>query len=103
MPIYFISCHTTPLSSNSEFGSIKGAYINAWIDADDIVGAKKTVFKKIENLDWQIISLDDAKETSKDFFENNLEGLEKHEQALIDKEVYTIHTYSSEEGEGVIS
>jgi hypothetical protein len=63
MPIYFISCHTIPLSSNSEFGSVKGAYINAWIDADDMVGAKKTVFKKIEDLDWQIISLEDTNET----------------------------------------
>ena len=99
MPIYFISYHAIPLSSNSEFGGVKGAYINAWIDANDIVGAKKTVFEKIEELDWQIISLEDAKETSKDFFANNLEGLEKYEQALIDKEVYTIHTYGSEEGE----
>jgi hypothetical protein len=99
MPIYFISCHTTPLPSNSEFGSVKGAYINAWIDADDIADAKKTAFKKIKDLDWQIISLEDAKETSKDYFANNLVALEKYEQALIDKAVYTIHTYRSEEGE----
>jgi hypothetical protein len=99
MPIYFISYHATPLSSNSEFGSVKGAYINAWIDADDIVGAKKTVFKKMEDLDWKIISLEDAKKTSRDFFANNLEALEKYEQALADKEVYTIHTYHFEEGE----
>ena len=99
MPIFFLTYHSIPSSSNPEYGNIKGAYINGWIDADSVNEAQKIAFTKIEELDWQVISLEESKEVTKAFYRNNPEGLEKYEQASIDKEVYTIHTYISEDDE----
>ena len=99
MPIYFISYHSVPSSSNSEFSNTKGAYINAWIDTYDIYKAQEIAFAKIAELNWKIVSLEEAKETSREYFRNNPEGLEKYEQTLIDKEVYEIHTYISDDYE----
>lgn len=99
MPISFITYHSIPSSSNPEHKIIKGAYINGWIDADSISEAQKIAFAKIKELDWQVISIEESKEVSREFYRYNPEGLEKFEQASIDKEVYTIHTYISEDDE----
>jgi hypothetical protein len=93
MPIFFITYHSVPSPTNTEYGNIKGAYINGWVDANNVVEASRMVCAKIEGLDFQVISLEEAKEISKEYFKENPEGLEKYQQALIDKEVYIIHTY----------
>ena len=73
MPIYFISYHAIPLPSNIEYGISKGAYVNGWVDANNIEDARTIVYTKIEGLNWQVISLEDEKEISKEYFKYKFE------------------------------
>ncbi|HSZ32405.1 MAG TPA: hypothetical protein VK772_03795 [Puia sp.] len=92
--ISFLTYHAVPDVNHSDYGQINGAYINCWIEASDLEKAKMISRKTIEDLKWAILSLEDAYPISLSDFAPGSEGKEFHEQALIDKEVYQIHTYT---------
>jgi hypothetical protein len=92
--IFFLTYHALPDINHSEYDQIIGAYINCWIEANNLEMAKMISGKTIEDLKWEILSLEDAYPINLSDYAPGSEGKEFHEQALIDKEVYRIHTYS---------
>ena len=97
MPIYLLIYHSEPPKEDID-PEIIGAFINCWIDATDIELAETIAKHKIKELGWQIIETEDAYELIEGNFEDS-KSLEYYNQALIDKEVYVIHTYASLEDE----
>jgi hypothetical protein len=91
--IYFLTFHAKPTTEHVDYIETLGAYINCWIESTDIVSAKIIAARTIENLAWKIIDLDDAYEITLADYENKPTGREYYEKALIDKEVYQVHTY----------
>ncbi len=91
--IFFLTYHAVPDISHLDHGQFKGAYINCWIEANNLENAKVISRKTVEDLKWEILSLEDAYPISLSDYAPGSEGKEFHEQALIDKEVYHIHTY----------
>ncbi len=92
--IFFLTYHAAPDLSHSDYGQIKGAYINCWIEANNLENAKMISRKTVEDLKWGILSLENAYPISFSDYADGSEGKVFHEQALIDKEVYQIHTYT---------
>jgi hypothetical protein len=91
--IFFLTYHALTNINHPDYGQIKGAYINCWIEGKNLEEAKIKSRKTIESLKWGIVSLDMAYPKNISDYNNESEGKEFHEQALIDKEMYQIHTY----------
>jgi hypothetical protein len=92
--IFFLTYHAVPDISHSDYSKIKGAYINCWIAANNLEIAKIISSKTVEDLKWEILNLEDAYPISLSDYASGSKGIEFHERALIDKEVYQIHTYT---------
>ena len=99
MPIYFLTFHTKPTLANEQVNKIEGAYINCWIDADDIETAEKTAAQKIQDTNWEILNTEDGYEITREDYPSRNKGLECYEQALVDKEVYLTRVYPDKEDE----
>ncbi len=97
MPIYFLTFHTKPTINNEEVNNIEGAYINCWIEAEDIHVAEKIASDKIEETNWTILNMEDGYEITREDYPTRNKGLECYEKALIEKEVYLIQTYPDKE------
>lgn len=88
--------HATPAKDKQKSLDVDGAYINCWIEAVDSNVAETIAKVKIEELQWKILKLEEAYEISDKDYEDKSEGFDYYQQALIDKEVYVIHTYPAE-------
>ena len=97
MQVYYLMIWAKPMKHNIEEMNLAGAYINCWILSDNIEEAEKIAMQKIHELRWDILEIEEIFEVTERYYSNNSEGLERYEQALLDKEVYTFHTYESEE------
>jgi|GEM_PF-1746605 hypothetical protein len=96
MTVYFLMFHVKPNVDNNEDSVVKGAYANCLILSNTIGEAEAVAILKIKKLDWQIIELEEGYEVTESDYVDNAKDMEMYEQALIDKEVYTLHTYESE-------
>jgi hypothetical protein len=92
--IFFLTFHVIPDSGNEVHGQTQGAYINCWIVAENLEMAKTISAKSIKDMDWIILELQNAYEINITDYAPGSEGRQFHEQALIDKEVYSIHQYA---------
>jgi hypothetical protein len=94
MAMYFLMYRVKPTAANNAGPEIKGAYANCLILSTSIDRAEEIARFKINELDWQIIDLEEGYEVINADYIDNANGMEMYEQALIDKEVYTFHTYT---------
>ena len=81
---------------NTKDSKIIAAYINCWILSETVEQAEETAKQTITELKWEILNLEEATRVSRNYYKGNPTGLSFYEQALIDKEVYQIHTYESQ-------
>ena len=95
--MYFLTYHGQSKSESQENKDIGGAYINCWIESDDIHEADNIARQEIEQMSWNILSRDEACEINRTDYKDNDEGLRNYEQALIDKIVYVFHIYPIDE------
>lgn len=76
-----------------------GAYINCYIEADNIYEGLKKAEQEIKDSDWIDLEFQDAMVA--DPVNLDSDKIQYYEQALIDKEVLVFHCYpSNEEEEG---
>jgi hypothetical protein len=94
----FLTFHGEP-TPEYEDKDVLGAYINCWIDANNINKAEAVARLEIEKLNWQILQREEGYEILINDYRENADGLQYYEQALIDWQVYVIHTYSSEDSQ----
>ena len=94
MAMYFLMYHVMPTADNDAGPEMKGAYANCLILSNSMDKAEEIARLKINELDWQIIDFEEGYEVIKADYIDNAKGMEMYEQALVDKEVYTFHTYT---------
>jgi hypothetical protein len=100
MEIFFLQYESVPSSKSEDFNDIGGAYINCWIKANSLAGAKKLAESNIKDNEWVIIKLEESYPVNMDFYENNDEFLQYFLQAEIDDEVYVYHSWPNEPQDG---
>lgn len=93
--MYFITYHGKPKTNNQEVGETIGAYINCYIEADNLKQAEKIARNEIDEMNWDILTRDEAYTIDNESISD--EGREYYEQAIIDKAVYVFHSYSGTE------
>ncbi|HEX7902669.1 MAG TPA: hypothetical protein VF487_02240 [Chitinophagaceae bacterium] len=100
MPVFILIINAKPEQENSKVTDIAGAYVNCFIEAETFDLAEETALKFLTTENWRAIGLEESYEVTKDDYFNDPKGLEVYQQVLIDKEVYTFHTYKTEDEEG---
>ena len=93
--IYFLIFHGQPNLDAENIDNIGGAYINCYVQANNLEQADKNSRKDIRKMKWEILEREEAYELDADSLSDK--GREYYEQALIDKTVYVLHTYPIEE------
>ena len=81
---------------NEEFGHSEtygGAAVGCWIKNQTKKNAYLISKGWIEENGWNVIDLDQQSPITEEDYEENSEGKEYYEQALIDEEVFVFHTY----------
>lgn len=87
--------HGQPKLDAEDVDNVGGAYINCYVQADNLEQANKISRKDIRKMKWEILEQEDAYELDADSVSD--EGREYYEQAIINKTVYVLHTYPIEE------
>lgn len=92
-----------PTEDNPEASEVAGADISCLISTDTLDQAEEMAILKISGLRWVVVELEESYPVTEMNYVEDPKGLELYEQALIDKEVYTFHTYENEDGPPVKS
>lgn len=95
MPVFYLMFHAEPMAENEKAMNVMGAYINCWLVSDTVEEAEETALIAIQNEKWYPLTLEDAIEVTPNDYIGDPKGFEVYEQVLIDKELYTIHSYES--------
>lgn len=74
--------------------SIAGGIIGCWIETTTMYKANKVARQLIEEQNWNIIKKDRFKTVKPNSIHKESEHYQYYQQALIDKEVLVIYTYS---------
>ena len=91
--MFYLQYESIPTSESADYEKVGGAYINCWVKTESEATAKLLAEKYIGDCKWQILNL----------MESRVIDLEKErhesdylEQAKIDGEVYSFHTWPIE-------
>lgn len=87
----FITYHVKPNEEFDNLEEIGGAYVNCFIESDSSQRAQEIAIKKIAELNWKIIELEELSNMDEESVSD--EKREYYEQALIDKEVFVFYNY----------
>ena len=94
--MYFIQFNTQPNRDKQPLTEYIGALILCWIDLQNSKKAQQRAQFVIEDLGWDIKSLENIFEVTEESYSDNAKGLEYYQQALIDNEVFVIHPWKKE-------
>ncbi len=97
MPVYYFLYQVKPTVNHPKRHDVKGAFVNRCILADSSEYGRHIAQIQFEQFCWHIQTLVENTGVTAAFYSVNREGLQHYEQALLDKEVYTFHTYETEE------
>jgi len=97
MPVFILMIKVEPEDGNPEVGEIAGAYVNCFVERETFELAEETALKFLREEKWTPIKLDESWEVTEEDYENDPKGLEVYKQVLLDKEIYTFHTYLTED------
>ena len=97
MKIFLITYHAVSIEKTEQFEIHGGAYVNCYIEADNIFEGLKKAEQEIRDSNWTDLEFQDAMVADPDNLGS--EKIEYYEQALIDKEVLVFHCYPINEDE----
>ena len=95
MPVFILIIHAKPELENQEATEIAGAYVKCFIEAETLELAEKTALKFLTAENWRAIALEESYAVTENDHIDDPGGLEVYQQVLVDKEVYTFHTYET--------
>jgi hypothetical protein len=96
MPVFILIIHAKPVKVNPDTA---GAYVNCFIEAETFELAEQTALKFIAAENWKAIALEEGYEVTEADYVDDPKGLKVFEQVSIDKELYTFHTYETNDQE----
>lgn len=97
MPVFILMIKVKPDNNNPQVGKIAGAYANCFIEAGTFELAEETALKFLREESWLPITLEESWEVTEKDYEDDPKGLEVYMQVLVYKQMYTFHTYATEE------
>ena len=95
MPVFILIIHARPENNNPEFSEVAGAYVNCFIERETFDLAEQIAIKFLKDEYWIPIELEESYMVTEEDYAGDPKGLEVYKQVLIDKEMYTYHTYVS--------
>lgn len=101
MNIYYIQYNIRPLPESEEFESADGAFLICFIQADSEQKATTKVISYINEIHWEIVSLEDGPDIVRreEFIDSDPEWLEAYDAAVKDGEFHALYVWDSEEEE----
>jgi hypothetical protein len=97
MPVFILMIKVKPNDENPQLSEIAGAYVNCFIEAEIFDLAEQIALKFLQSENWIPSALEESWEVTENDYENDPKGLEVYHQVLIEKELYTFHTYVTED------
>src|SRR5262249_55748849 len=91
--LYYFLFHAVPVETNPHTSEHGGAYVNCWIDCPTQKEAERVARELIAQDGWVADKLDEARKVSRSYYDQNPEGRQYFDQALVDGEVLVFHTY----------
>lgn len=89
----FLQYHARPHDEPVNPEDIAGAYINCWINDNNQREAKRKAIKMMKENGWSNFTLEEVSIVNRSDYENKEEQLQYFDQAIIDDEVFVVHTY----------
>jgi hypothetical protein len=96
MPVFILMMHVKPNDDHPQLSAIAGAYVNCFVEAESFDVAEETALMFLKSHYWIPIALEEGYGVTEDDYVGDPDGLAVYKQVLIDKELYTIHTYDTE-------
>ncbi|HLW68216.1 MAG TPA: hypothetical protein VKS79_23065 [Gemmataceae bacterium] len=91
--MFYFLFHAAPDEGNPEKDERGGAYVCCWIDRNTRAEAEKAARAMISKEGWLIEKLEETAKVDRSSYDDNPEGLELYEQALVDKQVLVFSIY----------
>lgn len=91
MKIFLITYHAIPTEKVEDYKTQAGAFVNCFIEADNIYNGLKKAEEEIKKVHWTDLEFQDA--VIADLENLDSDKIEYYEQALIDKEVLVFYCY----------
>src|SRR5688500_15465537 len=88
-----LNYHAKPIEIPKEPDDIAGAWINCWINSNDVEDATERALRMIRENGWKELEMEDYFHVERSDYEENENQLQYFDQALIDDEVLVIYTY----------
>lgn len=97
MAVYILMIKAKPTHNNPRHSEVAGAYVNCFIERQTFELAEEVALKFLKEKCWVPVKLEESYEVTEADYVGDPKGLEVYRQVLIDKEMYTFHTYETEE------
>jgi len=97
--LFLVTIEARPEPDSEEYGEVGGAFVNCWVDADDLSTAERRTVALIEQEGWRPHRFDDwqlvtrATYADREPAEDGLDLREIVEQAFIDGEVCKFYSW----------
>jgi hypothetical protein len=96
MPVFILMMHLKPHDDHPRISEIAGAYVNCFVEADSFDTAEAMALKFLKSQYWIPIALEEGYEVTEDDYVGDPAGLEIYKRVLVEKELYSFHTYDTE-------
>src|SRR5688572_18132384 len=94
-----LNYHARPVKVSKKPDDIAGAWINCWINSDDVDDATKRALRMMRENGWKEMEIDELFKVERGDYAENENQLRYFDQALLDDEVLVVYTYPLVEGD----
>lgn len=94
--LFFLTVVARPARDSAEAGEFGGAYVNCWIDEASEEAAVSRAQAAVRDTGWILESIKDIAVVTRDTYDDQEEGRECFEQALVDGLLLVFHTFPNE-------
>ncbi|WP_276373728.1 hypothetical protein [Chryseolinea sp. H1M3-3] len=88
-----LNYHAKPIRIPKKPEDIAGAWINCWINCEDVDDATKRALRMMRDNGWKEFEIEDVFKVDRSDYEGNENQLRYFDQALLDDEVLVVYTY----------
>lgn len=94
--MWFLQYKALPKKGTAAHDVYGGARLACWINVESQEEARKKARALIAESEWEIDTIEDEHQLSREGYEEKSDGLQYYEQALIDGEVLVAYTWPKE-------
>ena len=88
-----LNYHARPVKVPKKPDDIAGAWINCWINSDDVDDATKRALRMMRENGWKEVEIEELFKVERGDYAENENQLRYFDQALLDDEVLVVYTY----------